>query len=277
MDHVRGSSLAWPESLEAVRPFIITWWSGRTLQDMPDEIRRVVDAAGFRQPHINLALVVLDEKGNVLNSIVPRIRPGAFRGDPEAQGRDFKSQLDELLKNLKIPSGERPARPRLTLPDVCGEGQPAGVRIFLTFAANRLNHYRTPVIEAVPMSPEVSESLRYPAEAKTVTAAQLRPWMEQIYPAAIMDGKGGFRSIEGRLRFSPAGDDADFRYAVIEGDVDFLLDNEAQSAYRGNLSLVLKYKRDSDALYSIRGVCESTIPKGPERIRMTAAIESRPE
>jgi hypothetical protein len=277
MDHVRGSSLAWPESLETLRPFVMTWWSGRTIKDMPDDIRAVFDDANFRQPHINLALVVLDSKGKVLRSVVPYIRPPEFRFDPEAQGRDFKSQLDELLTGLKLPKVEKPAKPKLTLPDICGEGQPNGVRIFLTFAANRLNHYRTPIVETVPMTEALRKALSYPKEAGTISATDLRPWLEQVYPAAIMDGKGGFRKIDGKLRFSPAGSDATYRYAVVEGEVEFVLDNEGRSTYTGRLAIALKYRREGDVLHSLRGVCESTIPKGPEKIRMTAAIESRPE
>ena len=138
MDHVRGSSLVWPATLETLRPFVLTWWSGRTVDDMPKDVRAVFDAANFRQPHINLALVVLDEKGQYLRSSVPNVRPPSFRFDPEAQGRDFKDQLDELLVGLTLPKVERPAKPKLTLPEICDDGQPSGVRIYLTAEANRL-------------------------------------------------------------------------------------------------------------------------------------------
>jgi hypothetical protein len=277
MDHVRGSSLAWPASLETLRPFILTWWSGRTVNDMPKEIRAIYDAAGFRQPHLNFALVVLDDQGKVLRSSVPRVRPPEFRFDPAAQGRDFKTQLDDLLAGLQLPKVERPAKQRLTLPDVCGDGQPAGVRIYLRFAANRLNHYRTPIVEAVPFTDAQRKTLRYPERAGTIAAAELRPWLEQIYPAAIMDGKGGFRKIEGTLRFTPAGGDDTQRYAIVEGDVEFALDNESRTTYQGRLALVLKYRVGESNVHSLRGVCESVVPKGPEKIPMTAAIESRPE
>src|SRR5262245_40218612 len=101
MDHVRGSSLVWPETLEALRPFILTWWSGRTVADMPKDVRAVNDAADFGTKHINIALVVLDSKGQFLRSSVPEVKPGANRFDPESQGRDFKRQLDDLLAGLK--------------------------------------------------------------------------------------------------------------------------------------------------------------------------------
>lgn len=277
MDHVRGSSLVWPASLETLRPFIVTWWSGRTVSDMPADVGAAYAAAGFRQTNVNLGLVVLDSKGEVLRASVPQVRPQGSGFDPESQGRNFKAQLDELLAGLKLPVVARPAKPKLTLPDVTGKGQPAGVRIFLTFGANRLNQYRSPIVEAVPMTDELGASLRFSSEPTSLSAAQLRPWLEQIYPAAIMDGHGGFRKIEGQLRFRPAGADDAYRYAVIEGNVEFVLDNASESSYQGSLSVVLKYRRSDSALHSIRGVCETVIPKGPERIRMVAAIESRPE
>ena len=249
MDHVRGSSLAWPASLETLRPFIVTWWSGRTTSDMPADVAAVFAAAGFRQSNVNLGLVVLDSKGQVLRASVPRIRPPSFGFDPDAQGRDFKSQLDELLDGLKLPVVAPPAKPKLTLPDVIGKGQPAGVRIFLAFSANRLNQFRSPIVEAVSMTDELRKSLRYPSAAATVTATELRPWLEQIYPAAIMDGHGGFRKIEGNLVLKPAGADDAYRYAVIEGDVEFVLDNAGASMYHASVSVVLKYRRADSALH----------------------------
>lgn len=75
MDHVRGSSLAWPASLETLRPFIVTWWSGRTLDDMPPDISAVYTSAGFRESVLNLGLVALNSRGEVLSASVPWVQP----------------------------------------------------------------------------------------------------------------------------------------------------------------------------------------------------------
>lgn len=277
MDHVRGSSLVWPATLETLRPFVLTWWSGRTADDMPADIRAVFDDAGFRHPHLNLALVVLDSQGRYLRASVPFVRPPDFRFDPALQGQSFKEQLDELLGGLKLPRVDTPAKLKLTLPDICTEGNPNGVRIYLTAAANRLNHYRTPIVEAVAMTEGLRKSLQYPAQSRTMQATELRAWLEQIYPAAIMDGQGGFSRIEGKLQLRPAGEDATHRYAILQGTVDFELDNAGRTRYRGDLAVVMKYLRADQSLATIRGVCECTVPKGPERIRLSAAIESLPE
>jgi hypothetical protein len=266
-----------------LRPFIVTYWSGRTLDDMPDDVWEVYQSAGFRQRHVNVALLALDSNGKLLRSLQPLIRPGELRGDPTAQGRDFERQLDDMLNGLKLPRVARSATPKLTLPDVCVGDAPTGVRIFLKFSTNRLNHYRTPTVEAVAMTDALRTSLRHPAEPRSLAAADLRPWLEQIYPPAIMDGQGGMRRLDGKLTLRSAGSDAGFRYAVLDGDVTFELDNRARTSYLGQLAVILKYAADSDDLVTVRGVCDCTFKKPDaagrpvESIRMTAAIESRPE
>ncbi len=287
MDHVRGSSLVYPPVIEALRPFIVTAWTGRTTAEMPSDVRAMFDAAEIRAPHVNLALIALDAEGRVLRSYLPFVRPPAFGFDPEMQGRDFKRQLDEMLAGLRWPQVTTLAQRKLTLPDVCAPGvaapQPAGVRIYLMFSANRLNHYRTPTVEAVALSDATKQTLQYPTQARSLAVAALRPWLEQMYPPAIMDGKGGMRAIEGRLQMTPAGADSEWRYALLEGTVQFTLDNVNVTTYPGNLSVVLKYRRDATELHSVRGVLESLVPKSNpqgqvvERIRMTAAIESLPK
>ncbi len=275
MDHVRGSSLAWPESLDVLRPFIVTWWSGRTIADMPSDVRAVYNQADFGTDHINLALTVLDEKGKLLRSTIPLVRPPAFQFGPESQGRSFKSQLDDLLKGLPLPKIQ--TQPKLTLPDVIGDAQPSGVRLFLTFGSNRLNHYRTPTVEVVPMTESLRKSLSYSGQEHEFKIADIQPWLEQMYPPAIMDGFGGFAKITGKIIASPAGKDDDYRYLLVKGDVTFELDNRGSSWYYGKLDIVLRYPLKSTELHSIRGVMVSEIPKGPEMIPMTVAIESRPE
>jgi hypothetical protein len=277
MDHVRGSSLVWPATLELLRPFIVTWWSGRNVDDMPADIKAVYDDCKFPRMPINIALVVLDEHGKHLRASRPVVKPGAMRFDPESQGKDFKRQLDEMLLDLDIPKATTAAQPKLTLPEVCGKGKCAGVRIYLTAEDNRLRHYRTPIVEAVPVTESIAKALRYPKASTTLPAKDLMPWLEQIYPAAIMDGKGGFRSIDGPLTLKPAGSSATHRFAIVEGELQFELDNSGRTSYGGDLAIVLKYPLLSNEMESLRGVCDFTVPTGTEKIRIHAAIETTPE
>ncbi|MBX7105655.1 MAG: hypothetical protein K1X57_16350 [Gemmataceae bacterium] len=274
---MRGSSLAWPASLDLLRPFIVTYWSGRTTDDMPADVRAVVDAAGMTHQHLNLALFALDADGKLLRSTIPFVRPPAFRFDPAAQGKDFAQQLTKMLDGLDLPKpAERKAK--LALPDV-----PTGLRIYLTFGANRLNHYRTPTVEALELPDSFRAALRYPDEARDVAGESLRPMLQQFYPPAIMDGHGGCRKIDARLKLSPAGSDGERRWAILRGTVAIELDNKNGTRYEGPLTLAVSYPKDGSTPKSIRGTGTWEFPKHTpegrvaETIVMTAAIESRPE
>lgn len=266
-----------------LRPFIVTYWSGRTTDDAPAEVASVIDAANFHHQHINLALFALDADGKLLRSLNPEVRPGRNRFDPESQGRDFHRQLDGMLQGLSLPK-IKPAQPtKLTLPDVCGEGPLAGVRIYLTFGKNKLNHYRTPTVEAVPFDDAMRDALRFPEQSRTVSADVLRPMLQQFYPPAIMDGHGGCRRIDAKFTLTSAGADSKQRFALLTGPIAIELDNDNHTKYDGRLSMVVTYGRNDSAAESLRGVGNWEFPKhNPrgevvERIIMTAAIESRPE
>ena len=175
--------------LEALRPFLVTYASARTVEDFPEDVRALCGPPGQRPRNINLGLMVLDANGKLVRQVTPFIRPPAFGFDPEAQGKDFKRQVDQLLDGIPVSAAKAPVRPKLALPDVPGTDALAGVRIYLTFGSNKLNHYRTPTVEAVPMTKELRQSLQYPQRATVLKTETLRPWLEQIYPPAIMSGK----------------------------------------------------------------------------------------
>jgi len=236
----------------------------------------------MRHQHINLGLFALDENGKLVRSLNPNVRPPANHFDPELQGRDFKRQLDEMLDGLKLPHVVAKNPSKLTLPDVSGSENPAGVRIYLTFGKNRLNHYRTPTVEAVKFNAKMREALRYPEHSRSVSADQLRPMLEQFYPPAIMDGHGGCREIKAELTLSQAGNDGGKRCALLKGTVDIELDNGNATRYAGPLTIAITYDQNTK-LKSIRGAGTWEFPKHSsdgrvaEMILMTAAIESRPE
>lgn len=244
---------------------------------MPDDVKSIIDAAGFRQQHLNLALFAIDSDGKLLRSLIPYVRPPAFRFDPEAQGRDFHRQLETMLNGLSLPKPT--ATSRLTLPDIAGNEPVSGLRIYLTFGANRLNHYRTPTVEAIPVSNEIRAALSYPRERRSIEADNLRALLAQLYPPAIMDGHGGCRRIDAKLVLAPAGENKGERFAILKGDVSIELDNQGRTRYDGPLALVIAYGKDNSPR-SIQGVGSWRVPKSNpqgqvvETITMTAAIES---
>lgn len=284
---MRGSSLASPVVIEALRPFIVCNWTGRSRDKEPAEVRTVMDQARAQMGRFgNLLLCVLDSQGRFVRAFSPfpgGSNPTGLGFQSERMGQFLKDQLDRATAGMELPRAV-PAKKTLTLPDVTGAGKPNGVRVYLSFSANKINHFRVPVVEAVPLSAAQWQPLSYPASPGTLDAKVFHPWLEQIYPPAVMDGLGGFRSITGTLTFQPAGADKEFRYALVRGPVAFVLDNEFALRYQGQLELVLKYRQDSPDVVMLRGALTAKVPrqefKGPrtvEYVTMTAAIESRPE
>ena len=126
---MRGSSLAWPASLDKLRPFIVTYWSGRTADDAPPEVGAVIDAASYRDKHINFALFALDADGKLLRSMIPTVRPGELAFNPETQGRAFRKQLDEMLDGLKLQTVTAADPPiAVTVVQLAQDGTPLAMR-----------------------------------------------------------------------------------------------------------------------------------------------------
>lgn len=275
---MRGSSLAHASVVEALKPFIVVAWNGRRPQDMPDDIREVYNAVGPRKPTSNIVFFVLEALGK-LYSWFSAAHPPDLGFDPDRQGQYMKEQIDYYCEKLNLPSIK--ITPKLTLPDLpAGE---RGVRVILSFAENKMQHYRAPVVETKAWTRSEQQALRYPESARDVPAQALQRWLGEIYPAAIMDGPGGVESIAGTLTLKPAGSDGSWRYATLIGEVRFVLNHEMRTSYKGNLEMVLFYRADSADFVRVRGAFQGVFPKpdkfnrNPMRIPMTAAIESRPE
>lgn len=284
---MRGSSLANPVVIEALRPFIVCNWTGRSRDKEPDDVRAVMDQARAQMGRFgNLLLCVLDEQGRFVRAFSPfpgGSNPTGLGFHSDRMGQFLKEQLVTATAGMELPR-EVPVKKTLTLPDVPDDGTLNGVRVYLSFSANKINHFRVPVVEVVPVSAAQWQPLRYPAGARELDAKVFRPWLEQMYPPAVMDGLGGFRSITGTLTIQPAGADREFRYAIVQGTIDFALDNEFAMRYQGPLELVLKYRHDSPDVATLRGTLTAKVPrqefKGPrtvEYVTMTAAVESRPD
>ena len=269
--------------LEALRPYIVVVWNGRSHEDMPADVRAVYYATRPPPDHENIRLFVLDSAGKVIRAFAPfpGNDPSALDFDQKRMGQYLKGQIDQSTDGLKLPPVA--VKKTLTLPDLKGATQPVGVRMFVSFEDNHLHHFRVPVVETVAFQETERQALRLPAESRTLPAATLRRWLEQYYPPAVMDGMGGFEKISGTLQLQPAGADPQFRYALLRGNVHFVLDNESATAYQAKLEMVLRYDRTSPELQSVRGVMEGTFPRQDRRgrtvetVRMTAAIESRPK
>lgn len=239
---------------------------------MPAAVKRVFDQGKLGGESVNIAFFVLSPEGNVLRAGIPFVQPGYFRFDPSAQGADMARQLKDFFRGLTIPARAETTHP-LVLPDLTSPG----FRVFLTFGPNNLNHYRTPVIETIPLSATLSAALARPRTKKTLDATALRPLLSVLYPPAVMEGQGGFEELTGTFTLEPlAGEPA----ALLTGTPRFTLDDRSRTRYSGPLELALRYPHGKPL--TARGTFTAPFPRWrpdgglAETVMLTAAIETRP-
>jgi hypothetical protein len=188
----------------------------------------------------------------------------------------MKSQIEKASAGLVKPE---PPQRRLTLPTAGKEG----VRIFLKLKPLHGHpplNYKAPAVEAVTTTEVERKALSFPGKSRTLSAADLRRWLEQIYPPAIMDSSGEPPQLRGTLTLAPAGSDKSRRFATLKGDIAFTLDDRAETTYRGTLEAVVTYDAGKDDFVSLSGVFEGMFPKSDVKrgrsmeFALTAVIES---
>lgn len=267
---MRGGSLSDAKVIEALRPYIVTAWSGRCGAEMPASIRAVFDEAGLRTEQ-NLLCIVLDAQGKYVRSFHPWSGKNLheMRFDAARMADATLSEIRKTSALLKLPP---PAESKLNLPDI-----ERGVRIFIKVDGSRdpLRQYRAPIVEVAPTTARERTALARPEKSREIEASELAGWLRLVYPAAVMDGKGGMEAIEGRLTLAPAG----ARAATLQGECVLRLDNRARTVLRLRLEAVLRYDEQGD--FTLRLVMTGIYPKqkgdGVAEMPMTVAIESRPE
>jgi hypothetical protein len=259
---------------KALAPFIVTLWNGREPEDAPDEVQQILQQRP-RQQQSNILVFVLDSQGKYVHSFdaMTDIHPAPMH---ELKKR-MPTYFTEELKKASKQAGASIATPRsiVHLPTV----DKPGVRIYVTLGANRMNHFQVPVVEAVAWNDAEKEALKYRDEKQTIDAEVLRRWLAQMYPPAVMDGHGGMDKVTGTVHYTPAGESATHRYAVLKGKVTFHLDNATRISYQGPFDLVLRYSKTSVELEACWGTMTTSIPrhnpqgKVAEMVPMTVALE----
>lgn len=260
---MRGSSLAHPEVIEALRPFIVVAVTARNEEAMPVEVREL-SRSQARERRSNIHCYVLDPKGALAGSFPP------FAGripdfDPDRMGRTMREGIERASRGLELPKMAEDKK--LHLPDIR-----EGVRVLLSLKGP-VPQYRAAVVECVPFGDRERRALVRPEKARTLDAAELRAWLEQLMPPAIMEGMGTVKDISGTLTLEPSG--------ILGGEVRLVLDDPAGSACSGRLDGLVTWK--SGTLATVRAAFEGVFGK-PDRMRrgtmdfkMKAVIESRPE
>ena len=282
---MRGSSLSNPDLIEALAPFVVAVWNGRNTREMPDNVRAVYETGPGRRARTNLLFFVLDADGKTIEVLdpFPGKNPSSLGFDRQEQARYLLQQIREVSSRIDLPTpSERSGR--LNLPEISGTEQPSGLRMLLHFQTRLRSGYSAPVVEVLPLTRAEREALKYPQKNSSIDTRVLKRWLSPFYPPAIMDGMGVVEVLSDSLTFRPAGTrkQGDFRYAILEGEVRFILDNRAKTTYTGRLQLVLRYRVDSDELESFRGSLDGLYVKTDRhrrrglQIPMVAAIESTP-
>ncbi len=269
---MRGGSLSHQEVLKSLKPFIVATWNGRPGTE-PEDVKAAKELAkpGGR----NISCMIFDSGGKFAGAFWP-MPDGEPMGSAGAVTY-VKKRIEELSSGLAKPESKKTG---LTLPTAEG----AGVRIFLSLKASGRGpgNYKAPTVEAVTTTDVERKALVHPSAARDVKAEELKRWLGQLYPAAIMDSSGKLPEVSGTLRLAPAGGDGKKRYATLKGEVRFQMDDKAATKYSLALEAVLTYDSGQDFV-SLRAALDGIYPKAdphhqkPVEFRMTAVIESTPE
>jgi hypothetical protein len=270
--------------VDLLKPFLVTAaHSGKEdLGDLEPSVREVFTHSGLsRDPQrLNVFMFVLDVEGRVVHEFHGLPGRGAGRSDHQAEIQKARAKLP--LPEAKPEKAEGPPKGLPDLPAL-SPGAPAGVRLFLRQDNPKNSVFsKLPVVEVVSMKPDDWKPFAYPPKDKEIEAEGLKNWLVWLYPAGIRaaDEKRPFQKFSGTLKLEPAGADDTFRYALVRGPVQLAKGGEAESAFEGQIEVVLKYRPDAAEVQSVRGVIEGTYlyrTRGTSREQLRVAIESRPE
>lgn len=283
---MRGGPLASPDVLAALRPFLVTTWSGRPGDPDDPEVAGIWRSSEFstiRGRKTNVYLFVLDSHGRRVHEFggFPdrSINPEGY--GPQDMVRYYRAELARATARLDLPeTGSRPSA--LHLPDVSGVDQPAGVRVFVRTSRPEGRGGLPLVAEAVAMKAGEWEILAYPRQRRTIDAATVSPWLRQVYPPGFNEHLHPWRTVEGSLTLEPAGSRGGKRQAILRGPVRLATDERIPVSMDGTLEAVLEYEGSDAGVHSVRALFTGEYPRQDEfrgwvTFRVEATIESRPE
>jgi hypothetical protein len=274
--------------VDLLKPFLLTTaHSGKAdLGDLEPAVREVFTRSDLsRDPkRFNVFMFVLGPEGQVVHEFhgLPGGRLAATPGRS-----DHQAEIRKARAQLKLPEAkpQRAEGPLQGLPDLKAlkSEAPAGVRLFIRQDDPSNSIFsKLPVVEVVSMKPADWQPLAFAATGKDIEAEVLKSWLVWLYPAGIRaaDEKKPFQKFQGTLKLEPAGRDDKLRYALLRGQVLLEKGGDAESAFEGQLEVVLTYRPDAAEVHSVRGVVAGTYlyrTRGTSREKLRAAIESRPD
>jgi hypothetical protein len=167
--------------------------------------------------------------------------------------------VDEIVKasaKLVMPDAVTPTG---SVPD--GKG----VRLFI-----KTERSGAPIVE---VAAEDWKALALPDNAKEIPAETFKGWLSLLYPPAIRtaDQSKPFKTFDGKLTLTCVGEKA----GVLRGELK-LSKGEGESSFEGTLEAAVTIDGDTP---KVAGVIEGVYlyrQRGEQKIKLTAAIESRP-
>jgi hypothetical protein len=264
--HVRGSSLSQPQVIEALRPFIVSFWGQAGNEPIPADQLPFYKATGRQSS--NVYCFVLDSTGQFLHG---------FDGLPAIQGRPLTVSPGELAsyyvreiargtKGLSLPLPKSAAVTRL--PEAKD-----GVRLFIRLPG-RQDTYGYPIIETVENRDEW-QTLAYPKASREIDAGLLSRWLSLCYPPGVNEQLHPFGSVKGALTLKPTGPTE----ALLSGKIRMAKSEGDYELFEGTFEAVLTY----GAATTVRGVLSGIYWRfdAPHNRwsdwELTTAIESRPK
>lgn len=264
--HVRGSSLSQPKVIEALRPFIVSFWGQANNEAIPKELIPYYEASP--RGHSNVRCFILDSKGQFLHGFdgMPEVPGGPLSLSPSQFADYYVREIARGTRSLALPLPK--GEPVMHLPDVKD-----GVRLFIRLPGRR-DTYGYPIVETVEARDEW-KTLAYPEESREVDAAKLSRWLSLCYPPGVNEQLHPFGSVKGTLTLKPAGPNQ----ALLSGKVRMAKSDGDYELFEGTLEAVLTY----GAATTLRGVLDGIYWRFdmPHQRwadwKLTTAIESRPK
>ncbi len=259
---MRGGPLSDSEVVEALQPYVVTYWAQKDRAAPPPEIQALYDKADRRMGS-NVTCFVVDSRGKLLHSF-----NGFPNGEKNPTGISMKEIARYFVAEIAKAGAEAPARTnRLTLPDIAD-----GVRLFVRLDGEKLfESYRSPVLEVVADDGEW-KTLARSASVREIDASKLARWLRLCYPPGINEQLKPYGEVAGTLTLKPQADGT----AILAGKVRM---TSGDISFEGTFQAVITYEEDQLSL--LRGVVEGTYPRHDKSrrrksdLKLVAAIESR--
>ncbi len=271
--HVRGGALSNSKVVEALQPFIVSYWGQSNNEEIPKDIKPLYEQTEDG-PVTNVRCFVMDPDGKMIHWFYgfPDKAQNPTHHTPKQVEDYYVSEIKKATAKLKIEGRKN----ELKLPDTSD-----GVRMYIRVKSPMQGSYNIPVVQVVENKAEW-DTLSYPSSETKIDAGKLARWLNLCYPPGVNEQLKPYDKVEGTIILKSAGKDSKHRYAILSGKIKLSISESTDHPFEGTFEAVLKYKLDEAKVVSLQGVVSGNYPRkdpfrGWKDWPLTAAIESRPK